>query len=95
MKASTYAEQVVNDVLKGTTGKVWRGSYASLTRYAVALLGESAMVSRPRGSARVKHGTSIGILGLIFSQQSMVTKGLDFGEAEELMEEQVAKPSCH
>ncbi|KAH8882251.1 putative hydroxybutyrate dehydrogenase [Thozetella sp. PMI_491] len=45
MQPGVFAQQVVHDVLKGATGKIWRGSYSTTTRYAVALLGDSVMVS--------------------------------------------------
>ncbi len=52
MKPGIYAQQVVNDVLNGATGKVWRGAYATTTRYTVALLGESILVSSSRRASQ-------------------------------------------
>ena len=42
---STYADQVVNDVINGTNGKVWRGTFSSLARYAALVLPAGIQVS--------------------------------------------------
>jgi 1-acylglycerone phosphate reductase len=36
MKSKDYAERVVGDILKGSTGKIWRGGMATMVRYASA-----------------------------------------------------------
>lgn len=45
MPASTYADKVVSDVINGTNGKVWRGTFSSLARYAAWVLPAGLQVS--------------------------------------------------
>ena len=37
MKASVFAEKVVDDILKGANWQIWRGGYASIMRYTSSL----------------------------------------------------------
>ncbi|KAM5361092.1 hypothetical protein ACJZ2D_013303 [Fusarium nematophilum] len=39
--ADLYAEQVLDDILRGKTGSVWHGKYACLTRWVLSRLPES------------------------------------------------------
>lgn len=45
---SEYARNVVNDILNGATGKVWRGGNAGGTKFGSSHLPQSFMVSDPR-----------------------------------------------
>lgn len=45
MSASTYADRVVSDVINGANGKVWRGTFSSLARYAAWVLPAGIQVS--------------------------------------------------
>lgn len=56
MSASTYANRVVSDVINGSNGKVWRGTFSSLARCAAWVLLVGIQVSFPtfiRGSRSV------------------------------------------
>ncbi|KAK9364913.1 hypothetical protein V1509DRAFT_451451 [Lipomyces kononenkoae] len=45
MNAEKYAEMVVNDILQGAYGKIWRGNMASVVRYASMMLPTFILVS--------------------------------------------------
>jgi 1-acylglycerone phosphate reductase len=44
-EVADYARQVVNDVLKGASGQVWRGAYAGIMKWVSGLLSESTKTS--------------------------------------------------
>ena len=46
MEASMYAEKVVSDVLRGASGQIWRGGYASIVRFVLSKLPTSISVSQ-------------------------------------------------
>jgi 1-acylglycerone phosphate reductase len=51
MDTKKYADQVVTDVLRGTTGRLWVGNLATIAKWTSALLPDSLIVSHPL------HGT--------------------------------------
>ena len=50
MEASVYAVQVVDDVLRGCRGQIWRGGYAWVVRWVLSRLPSSVAVSRAQSS---------------------------------------------
>ena len=45
MEPAVYAEKVVNDILGGAKGQVWRGGYASIVRFVLSKMPSSLSVS--------------------------------------------------
>ena len=43
---SVYAQKVVDDILRGARGQIWRGSYASIVRFVLSKLPMSVAVSQ-------------------------------------------------
>lgn len=58
METRAYAAQVVNDVLNGTRGRIWRGGSALLIRFASALFPAFILVSRPMKRTKEKKKSS-------------------------------------
>jgi 1-acylglycerone phosphate reductase len=45
MSVETFAEKVVNDVLQGANGKIWKGEYSSIVRLTNAMMPTGMLVS--------------------------------------------------
>ena len=58
METRAYAAQVVNDVLSGTRGRIWRGGMALLVRFASALFPAFLLVSHLIKRTKEKKKTS-------------------------------------
>lgn len=44
MSAGSFAEKVVNDIIQGTNGKIWRGTYSSVVRLSTAVMPTEILV---------------------------------------------------
>ena len=54
-----FAANLVNDVLAGATGKVYRGSEAGLTKWLLPIVPTWAMVSCPRPRTRIQQRSAV------------------------------------
>ena len=57
-KVDVLAEQLVKDIVGGSSGIVWHGAFSAITKFATARLPKSmldGMIKKPRGVGLVKN----------------------------------------